>query len=164
MNTTWFYDDQTGRYVVKHARILFPNFSGDEQDYNPAGKRNFRLQVPQDLADELISRGVNVKEREPRDESEDTTYHIKVGVYRDADIRLLSGNIMRSLSDDTFDEVDNEYRKGHIINGDLGIEFHVSKNTRVMTSAPYARLDTAVIPIRKSRLLDDYSDYEDEIN
>lgn len=169
----WFYDEETGRYVVKGARILFPNFEGIEQDYNQAGKRNFRLMLSEDLADEMVRRGVNVRFREARDETEDDQRLIKVGIYQDAEIRLLSGKAMTRVliendergiatKNDQGRLVDSEFKKGHIKNGEIDIEFHVSKNTRVATSAPYVRVDTMIIPIRKSRLLEDYEDYEDD--
>lgn len=169
----WIYDEDTGRYVVKNARIMFPNFQGAEQDYNQAGKRNFNLRIDKDLADELSERGVHVRFREARDESEEDQYLVKVGVYRDAEIRLLSGKAMTAVvisnddhglptADDQGKMVDSEFRKGHVKNGEIGLEFHVSKNTRVSTAAPYLRVDTMVIPIRKSRLLSEYEDYEDD--
>jgi len=161
MNTNCFYDEETGRYVVKGARILFPNFEGAEQDYNQAGKRNFRLQLTEGMADEMKSRGVYVRAREGRDETEETQYLMKIGVYTDADVRLLSGRTMTALTPDNFDMVDREFRKGHVKNGEIDLEFHISKNTRVMSSSPYARLDTIILPIRKSRILEDYEDYED---
>lgn len=161
-NKNWFYDEETGRYVVKGARILFPNFSGDEQDYNQAGKRNFRLQVSEDLAEEMKSRGVYIRERPPREDEDEPQYLMKVGVYQDADVRLLSGRTMTPLSFNDFDIVDKEFRKGHVGNGEISVEFHVSKNTRVMSSSPYVRVDTMIIPIRKSRLLEEYADYEDD--
>lgn len=173
LDTKWFYDEDTGRYVVKNARMLFPNFQGAEQDYNQPGKRNFRLQLTEDLAEEMRNRGVHVRMREGRDETEDDQYLMKVGVYQDADIRLLSGKAKTRVildnddrgmptKDDQGKLIDSEFKKGHIKNGEIGIEFHVSKNTRVATSSPYVRVDTMIIPIRKSRLLEDYEDYEDD--
>ena len=169
----WTYDEDTGRYIVKNARILFPNFQGAEQDYNVAGKRNFNLQITKDLADELSERGVHVRFREARNDEEDDQYLCKVGVYRDAEIRLLSGKAMTRVLIENDDRglptendqgkmVDSEFRKGHIKNGEIGLEFHVSKNTRVASAAPYLRVDTMVVPIRKSRLLEEYEDYEDD--
>lgn len=155
-----FYDEESGRYVVKGARILFPNFEGAEQDYNQAGKRNFRLELNEAMAEEMKSRGVYVRYREGRDETEPDQYLMKVGIYPDADIRLLSGKAMTALTPETFELVDREFRKGHVGNGDISLEFHISKNTRVAASSPYARVDTMIIPIRKSRLLSEYEDYE----
>ena len=172
-NKICFYDEDTGRYIVKKARILFPNFEGVEQDYNQAGKRNFRLQLPEDLAEEMKSRGVHVRFREARDDYEDDQYLMKVSVYQDAEIRLLSGKAMTRVLIENDDRgiatrndqgklIDGEFRKGHIKNGEISLEFHVSKNTKVATSSPYVRVDTMIIPIRKSRVLEDYDEYEDE--
>ena len=160
MNT--IYDEITGHNIVKNARILFPNFSGEEQDYNQAGKRNFRLVIEKALADELEERGCNIHTRPARDETEEDQYTVKIGVYRDADVRLLSGKAMTVLDPEEYDMVDNEYRKGHVKNGEIGVEFHVSINNRVKNGSPYLRLDTIILPIGKSRLLEDYQDFEEE--
>ena len=109
-NMTWKYDEDTGRYIVKGARILFPNFEGVEQDYNMKGKRNFRLQLDESLAEEIKSRGIYVRERESRDDTDERQFLMKVGVYNDADIRLLSGRAMTCLSPETFKTVDREYK------------------------------------------------------
>lgn len=161
-NMTWEYDDRSGRYLVRGARILFPNFEGAEQDYNQQGKRNFRLELDEDLANELRGRGVFVREREGRDDTEERQYLMKVGVYRDADVRLLSDRNMTALPLERFGMVDREYSKGHVINGDIDLEFHISRNTQIASSSPYVRLDTIIIPIRKSRLLSQYEDYEQD--
>lgn len=173
-NMTYIYDEDTGRYVVKQARILFPNFRGAEQDYNARGKRNFNLQITEELANDLRNQGVNVRERESRDDSGEIQYLVKVGVYRDADIRLLSGRAMTKIQivnddrgmpvagEDQAGMVDDEYSKGHIQNGKIMLEFHLSRNTKVVGSAPYLRVDTMIIPIRKSRLLEEFEDYEDD--
>lgn len=161
---TWFYDENTGRYVVKGARILFANFQGAEQNYNQAGKRNFRLVLDESLAEELKGRGVYVRERPGREEGDEPQMLTKISVYkRDADIRFLSGKAMTSVTLDDDDPerdggvlVDREFQKGHVVNGKIGLEFHISRNTRVMNSSPYARVDTIILPIQKSRLLDEY--------
>ena len=166
---SWFYDEDTGRYVVRNARILFPNFEGVEQDYNQAGKRNFRLQLTPDLAEEMRNRGVHVRYREGRDDTEDDQYLMKVSVYQDAEIRMISGKARTPVLIENDDRglpspndqgrlIDSEFRKGHIKNGEIDMEFHVSKNTRVASSSPYVRIDTMIIPIRKSRLLEEYED------
>lgn len=161
-NMKWFYDEDTGRYVVKGARILFPNFAGDEQDYNPAGKRNFRLELDESLGEELKDRGVYVRTRETDDPDNPVQRLTKIGVYQDADIRLLSGKAMTPVPVENLDIVDREFRKGHITNGKIDLEFHISRNTKVSASSPYARVDTMIIPVRKSRLLEEYEEYDDE--
>lgn len=164
----WEYDELSGRYIVKGARVLFANFEGAEQDYNQKGKRNFRLQLDESLKDEIKRQGVYVRERPGRDEFDDPQYLMKVGVYGDADIRLLSGRTMTKVpittdpATDGGSLIDREFQKGHVENGRIDIEFHVSKNTRVASSSPYVRVDTMIIPIRKSKLLDGYDDIDDE--
>lgn len=172
-NMNWTYDEDTGRYIVKNAIIRFPNIRGAEQDYNTAGKRNFNLQIDESLAEELKERGVHVRVREGRDDEEEKQYLVKIGVYRDAEIRLLSGKAMSRVTIDSDDRgmptandqgnmVDDEFRRGHVKNGEVSVEFHVSKNTRVASSSPYCRVDTMIVPIRKSRLLEEYEEYEDD--
>lgn len=168
-NYSCVYDEETGHYIVKGATILFPNFAGEEQDYNPAGKRNFRLVLDEGLANELKGRGVHVRERPARDETEEPTYLAKIGVYSDADIRILSGKAMQTYTIDNRDPdeddgpaIDRWFRKGHVYNGDISLEFHLSKNTKITSSSPYLRVDCMIIPIRKSRLMDEYQDYEME--
>lgn len=167
----WSYDETNGRYIVKNARIMFPNFEGAEQDYNQAGKRNFRLLLDEELAEEMRSRGVHVRYREARDENEEDQYLMKVSIYGDADIRFFGGKgalqkIVIDNNDPDNDQavlVDEEFRKGHIKNGEIALEFHVSRNTRVQASSPYVRVDTMVLPIRRSRLLEEYEDIESDV-
>lgn len=168
-NFSWNYDEFTRHYIVRDARVLFANFAGAAQDYNQEGRRNFRLEISEDLAKELENQGVYVRAREARDDSGETQYLVKVSVYPDAEIRFLNGRSMSTVVIDNEDKtrdmgrlVDNEFRKGHIMNGEVKIEFHVSKNTRVATSSPYLRIDTMILPIRKSQLLEEYEQYEDE--
>ncbi len=168
--TSWEYDNESGRYIVRNARIMYPNFEGAEQNYNAAGKRNFNLLIPAeaaDLADELRGRDIHVRSLEARDDTEGERYLVKVSVYQDADIRLLSGKAMTKIrisndnpSLDQTELIDSEFRKGHVINGRIDFEFHLSRNTKVVAASPYLRLDTMILPIRKSRLLEEYEDYD----
>lgn len=173
-NMHWEYDELSNRYVVKGATIRFTNFDGAEQDYNQKGKRNFRLELDETLRDEIKRQGVYVRERPGRDEFDDPQYLMKVGIYPDADIRMLSGRTLTKVPILTEDErrrdpdrdggalIDREFQKGHVENGKIDIEFHITKNTRVATSSPYVRVDTMIIPIRKSKLLEEYDLDDDE--
>lgn len=64
--------------LIENANIFWLNFAGQERQYNPAGRRNFCVDIDEELAQQLISEGWNVKVREPRDEGEVTKYHIQV--------------------------------------------------------------------------------------
>lgn len=163
------YDQDTGHFIVNGATVLFPNFSGVAQQYNQEGKRNFKLVVDESLANTLKEMGVFIKERPPRDETEEMTYQVKIGVYSDAEILFVNGKAKtpmlidgRDPENDDGPAIDREFRKGHVYNGDIRLEFHVSKNTKYPNSSPYLRLDGMVIPIRKSRLMSEYEDYDEE--
>lgn len=67
--------------ILRNARILFPNFAGREDRFNPAGKRNFNVIIDDaKMAQDLIADGWNVREVPPRDEGGDPTYRLKVNV------------------------------------------------------------------------------------
>lgn len=168
-NFTWEYDEFSRHYIVRNARLFFVNFAGAAQDYNQEGRRNFRLEVSEDLAKAMEEQGVYVRTREATSDSEETQHLLKVSVYPDADIRLLSGKAMSSAvidnenkSRDMGKMVDDEFRKGHVMNGNIDLEFHISKNTRVPSSSPYLRVDMLVLPIRRSKLAESYAMYEDD--
>lgn len=169
-NMTYEYDQYSRHYIVRNTRVLFANFTGAARQYNSEGRRNFHIVIPEALAAEMENMGVNVHHLPPRNEGDEETLTLKISVYPDADIRLLSGRIATNAIIDNEDKkmdmgplVDKEFQKGHVMNGEVGIEFHVAKNTKVPNSSPYLRLDVLFLPIRKSRLIEEYEDYlEDE--
>lgn len=70
-----------GDLAVEGAAIIYKNFSGDPTAFNPAGgKRTFALVVPQNVADDLVEDGWNVKHRPPREEGDDDMYYTEVVV------------------------------------------------------------------------------------
>lgn len=56
--------------TVEDARIIFRNFEGREEKFNPKGRRNFGLILPIELADEMLANGWNVKYLKPREEGD----------------------------------------------------------------------------------------------
>lgn len=67
--------------VVEDADILFRNFSGKTSQYNPDGKRRFSLIIPdQDIAEQMLRDGWNVKYLEPREEGDERKPFIDVKV------------------------------------------------------------------------------------
>lgn len=155
-----YFDEDSGRYVLKGTQIQYPNFSGLENDFNAAGKKNFKVVIDETLAEELQEQGIRVSELKKRDDTDPTRYSVKIGVYPTSEMFLLSGRVRQELNMDTCGIIDMEFRKGHIRNGQIDLEFHVSVNNRLSKPAPYLRLDTAFFPINKSKLMEEYEDYE----
>lgn len=159
---TYEYDNNNGRYIVRNAQIQYANFSGMENEFNAAGKRNFKLIMNEDLAAELQEQGIRVTELKRRDDTDPVRYSAKIGIYPTSEIYMLSGHVRQELNQDTCGIIDMEMRKGHVRNGEIKLEFHVSVNTRLSKPTPYLRLDTLFVPINKSRLMEEYEDYEVE--
>lgn len=66
--------------VIEGARIGFRNFSGKEGKFNPAGRRNFCVFLPNDEAVSLADDGWNIKWLRPRNEDEEPQAYIQVAV------------------------------------------------------------------------------------
>ena len=89
---------------VNDARIIYRNFNGEGGKYNREGDRNFAMVIPnQELADELISRGWNVKIKAPREEGDDPFMYLPIKVKfndRGPRIYLTAGNHTNCLEED----------------------------------------------------------------
>lgn len=57
--------------LMEGVRIIFRNFAGKETPFNRAGKRNFGVILPPDVAEAMLADGWNVKYLKPRDDDED---------------------------------------------------------------------------------------------
>ena len=60
-------------FMVEDAELLFKNFSGKEGQYNREGDRNFSVVLDEDVAEQLMRDGWNVKRTKPRESDEDGT-------------------------------------------------------------------------------------------
>ena len=89
---------------VNDARIIYRNFKGEGGKYNREGDRNFAMVIPnQELADELISCGWNVKIKAPREEGDDPFMYLPIKVkFNDHGPRiyLTAGNHTNCLEED----------------------------------------------------------------
>lgn len=159
------FDPISRHYIVRNTRVLFANFSGVARQYNNEGRRNFHIVIPDELADEMEARGVNVHTLKPRNEGDEVTKTLKISVYENAKINLLRGRDVVEVvvsSDKNLDMapmVDQEFAQGHVLNGYVDIEFHIANNTRVPNSSPYLRVDVMYLPVRKSKLAEEYENY-----
>ena len=72
--------------LIDDAQIRFRNFSGEPGQFNAAGRRNFHVLLPPDVAQALKAQGFNVKYLEPREEGDIPQAHLKVNVKMDGNI------------------------------------------------------------------------------
>lgn len=98
---------------IEDARIVYRNFEGLASKFNREGDRNFAVVVPnEEIKDELINNGWNVKIKQPRDDEESPFMYIPVKIKfnnRGPAAYLRSGDSIIRLNEETIgmlDEID----------------------------------------------------------
>ena len=103
-------NDTRGVLEIEDARIIYRNFAGVGSKFNREGDRNFAVIIPtQELADELIEMGWNVKIKEPREGFDDPFMFLPVKIKfnnRGPAAYVVSGDAVTRLSEDTIDMLD----------------------------------------------------------
>jgi hypothetical protein len=93
------------------VRIVYRNFSGAGSKYNREGDRNFSVVIDdEDLANQLIEEGWNIKIRPPRDEDDTPFMHLPVKVKfndRGPGVYLISGRNRVELDEDSVSCLDD---------------------------------------------------------
>lgn len=96
---------------IDDARITYRNFSGVGSKYNREGDRNFAVVIEdEEVANELIERGWNVKIKPPREEGDTPFIILPVKIKfndRGPNVYLITGDRKNELSEDTIDCLDN---------------------------------------------------------
>lgn len=96
---------------IDDARIVYRNFSGTGSKFNREGDRNFAVVIPdQDVVDELVNRGWNVKIKPPRDEDDMPFMFLPVKIKfneRGPKVYLQSGDKTVELDEDSIDCLDD---------------------------------------------------------
>lgn len=99
-----------GNLQIDNATMVFKNFSGEPDEYTREGDRSFAVVIPtQEMAEDLINRGWNVKIRPPRNADEDPFMYLKVKVsykFEGPRAYLISGNARRELTEDNIGMLD----------------------------------------------------------
>lgn len=145
--------------VIENARIFWTNFAGQERGiYNPKGKRNFCLELPLGMADNLKLEGWNVKSRAGRDGEEATPY-ISVEVRFEPiapRIYLVTSRNMTELDETTVGQLDN----ADIRNVDLVVtpSRYTDRNTGETRIKAY--LKNMYVTIVENPFAAKYADYE----
>lgn len=100
-----------GYLQIDGAVLTHRNFAGRGDQYNRPGDRNFSLIIPtQEMADELIAQGWNVKIRDARDEGGEPFMFLKVKVKfndRGPAVYLKSGTAVNRLDEDSVGMLDD---------------------------------------------------------
>ena len=104
-------DFQRGVLQIEDARIIYRNFTGAGSKFNREGDRNFAVIIPnQEICDQLIEEGWNVKIRPPREDGEDPFMFLPVKVKfnnRGPAAYVISGNSTpKRLNEETIDMLD----------------------------------------------------------
>lgn len=103
---------QIDNIKMEGARIIFRNFSGKPDNFNPqGGKRGFNVIIDDPkLADKLAADGWNIKVLKPRDETEEPTPFLPVKVNYGAiapAIYMITKRNKTLLNEDTIGLLDN---------------------------------------------------------
>lgn len=100
-----------GILQIDNARICFRNFRGEGSKYNREGDRNFALIIPtQEIADELLERGWNVKIKEATEEGEDPFMYLSVKIKfngRGPHIYVQTGRATNQLDEEEVGMIDD---------------------------------------------------------
>lgn len=148
-----------GNLVLEDARIMFKNFSGREEKFNPAGRKNFCVVIPDDIFDELIEDGWNVRRLSSRDDPDDTIGYLQVAVNFDnipPKVVMITSKGKVVLDDDTISQLDH----ADISNVDLVIRpyvWNVNDKTGVK-----AYLKTLYVTLNEDEFERKYADISDE--
>lgn len=95
---------------IEDARIIYRNFAGAPSKFNREGDRNFAVIIPsEEIKDQLVEEGWNVKIKPPRDDFEDPFMFMPIKVVfnnRGPAAYVRSGDSVTRLNEDTIDMLD----------------------------------------------------------
>lgn len=143
---------------IEGAMIIWKNFSGERDKFNP-GKRGFSVVIDDTvMADELRQEGWNVKDRplqEGADDSEqEWTLPVKLNMNRYTQVWLIVGNHKMLLDEDTVSQLDVV----DIVNCDISIrpyEWEMNGRTGIT-----AYVDSMYVTIRENKFAEKYADLD----
>lgn len=143
---------------IEGAMIIWKNFSGERDKFNP-GKRGFSVVIDDTvMADELRQEGWNVKDRplqEGADDSEqEWTLPVKLNMNRYTQVWLIVGNHKTLLDENTVSQLDVV----DIVNCDISIrpyEWEMNGRTGIT-----AYVDSMYVTIRENKFAEKYADLD----
>lgn len=146
--------------VIENAKIIFRNFAGKEQKFNPAGRRNFCVVIDNpEFAAEKKAEGWNIKELRSRDPEEPNDFSLQVEVrysYLPPKIWLISGKNKTELTEETVSCLDY----AEIQNADVVIRPHVWEDSKINGYRVKAYLKDLYITVAEDELAKKYESYD----
>lgn len=140
---------------ILNAKLIFRNFSGEKNDFNAEGQRNFSVILDEETANGLSEAGVNIRTRESSDPDEPPIYTMKVNVsYRKSEptICLITSKGKKFLHEDRVGELDHV----NIENADLTVTFSYWEMRGKSGFSAY--LDSLYVTAKQSALEEKYAD------
>lgn len=67
-------------FKIEDADVIFRNFAGTASTFNAAGDRNFSVKLDNDIAQQMLADGWNVKYLNPREEDDEPQAYIQVKI------------------------------------------------------------------------------------
>jgi hypothetical protein len=101
--------DDVKTFRIDNANIVFRNFAGKEGQYNREGDRNFCVILPDDLGQQMLEDGWNIRYLEARDEGDSPTPYIQVAVNfnnRPPRVVMLTSTTRTQLAEDSVEILD----------------------------------------------------------
>ena len=147
---------------IENARIIFRNFKGKGDRYNPEGRRNFGVIIDNDAAQDLIDEGWHVKFRPAREEGEEPLAYLPVRVnYKTSPpaLYLVTRKKKTLLSEDQVGTLDN----ADLENVDLVISpyFWEMDGKNGKESGITAYIKTGYFKIVEDAFYDKYASYDE---
>ena len=144
---------------IENAKIFWTNFTGKEKENNAAGKRNFCVEIPVDIADQLKADGWNVKYTKDSEEYGGPRPYmqveVKYGEYPPKIYKVTSRN-KTLLDEDVIADLD----KDEIVNVDLYISpYHWKVGSKTGIKA---YVDKMWVTIEEDDLTKKYAHYDEE--
>lgn len=100
-----------GILQIDDAKIVYRNFAGRGSKFNREGDRNFSVVIPnEEMANELLEAGWNVRIKAPREEGESPFIHLPVKIKfndRGPNVYLVSGNKRNQLDAESIQCLDD---------------------------------------------------------
>lgn len=110
---------------IENARIIFRNFSGKPDKFNPQGNiRKFGVIINPEIVDSLREEGWNIKMLPPKEDGAEPLYYLSVkvqyGEYRKPNVYLITREKKELLTEENVSAIDF----ADLLNVDLVIQPH----------------------------------------